>query len=84
MVDELPKHLKFLSASASQGGYALSKSTVTCQLGDLPSGTTAEITIAARPLVMGSVVNSASVGAVQPPDPDGSNNTVSENTSVRL
>jgi Ca2+-binding RTX toxin-like protein len=54
---------------------------VTCALGDLASGATATVTVKVRPQSAGTFTNTATVeGSAL--DPDGSNNTATESTTV--
>jgi uncharacterized repeat protein (TIGR01451 family) len=66
------------SATSSQGTCS---SPGTCQLGTLPAGGTATITVSARAAAEGSAGNTATVTTTTP-DRDGSNNTSSQTIDV--
>jgi uncharacterized repeat protein (TIGR01451 family) len=70
--DELPAGPVFVSATPTQGSCSGS-STVTCDLGDLGKGETAEVTIVVIPITSGSLVNTATVGS-STADPETNNN----------
>jgi len=82
LTDTLDRNVRFKSASASQGRCSGRRTAVTCALGDLGDGGSATVTIVVRPRRKGTVTNTASVAAVEPVDPDTSNNTASETTTV--
>lgn len=73
VTDSLPGGLERVSAEASQGSCQAGP-TVTCALGTLASGASANVTIQARPSERGTIVNTASVAA-SAPDPAESNNS---------
>jgi uncharacterized repeat protein (TIGR01451 family) len=79
--DQLPSSVTFVSATATQGNCTQSGGTVTCTLGTIGSGATVPISIVVKPTVAGTITNTASVSA-STPDPQGSNNADSENTSI--
>lgn len=76
--DRLPSSVTFRSASA---GCTHTGGIVTCVVGDLRAGETATATVAVTPTAAGTLVNSATVSGDEP-DPDPSNNTDGEETSV--
>src|SRR5207249_10362339 len=78
----LDRNVRFKSARANQGRCSAQKTAVSCALGDLGDGESAIVTIVVRPSKKGTVTNTASVAAVEPVDPDTSNNTASETTTV--
>jgi uncharacterized repeat protein (TIGR01451 family) len=82
MTDNLPSGVTFVSATSSQGVCSQSAGTVTCGLGDLASGGLATVTVKVTPQNAGTTIsNTASVqGTV--PDPNNSNNSATETTSV--
>jgi uncharacterized repeat protein (TIGR01451 family) len=82
VTDRLPSRVNFVSASASQGTCAFSKGTVTCQLGSIPSGGSATVTIRVTPRNVGALSNTASVKATQQ-DPASASNSDTESTTVR-
>jgi large repetitive protein len=73
--DTLPAGTTFKSAAPSQGTCSASGQTVTCQLGELASGGSAQvsITVEVAATATGSIRNVASVEGPEP-DPDKSNN----------
>ncbi|HJZ37721.1 MAG TPA: DUF11 domain-containing protein, partial [Solirubrobacterales bacterium] len=73
--DTLPAGTTFKSAAPSQGTCSASGQTVTCQLGALASGGSAQvsITVEVAATATGSIRNVASVEGPEP-DPDKSNN----------
>ena len=75
VVDTLPNGLILDSVSAAQGGYTISGSTVTINVGQLADGATDTITIqvTAAPKAFGTVTNTATISGAQD-DPDLSNN----------
>ena len=82
--DTLPSNVAFGSASPSQGSCDHASGTVTCALGTIASGGTATVTIEVAPTVEaggGTITNTASV-ASEVTDPDISNNSASQTTTV--
>ncbi|MCW2980935.1 MAG: conserved repeat domain protein, partial [Solirubrobacterales bacterium] len=73
--DTLPAGTTFRSAAPSQGTCSASGQTVTCQLGQLASGGSAQVslTVEVAATATGSIRNVASVEGPEP-DPDKSNN----------
>jgi uncharacterized repeat protein (TIGR01451 family) len=80
LVDDLPPEVDFLSASA---GCTHIAGTVTCILGNLINGATAEVTINVQvdPTALGQITNSATVSS-RVHDPIPANNTAGEGTTV--
>lgn len=76
--DTLPAGTTFKSAAPSQGTCSASGQTVTCDLGPLASGGSAQvsITVEVAAVATGSLRNSATVEGPEP-DPDKSNNEAS-------
>jgi hypothetical protein len=70
----------FVSVNPSQGSCS-GTPVVRCNLGSLPSGATATLTLAVLPTLAGNLTNTATVSATQP-DPNISNNTASSTTAV--
>jgi uncharacterized repeat protein (TIGR01451 family) len=70
--DALAGQLAFVSATATQGSCSGTR-TVSCALGDLPSGSTATVTLTVTPRRTGSVANTATATS-STPDPDAGNN----------
>lgn len=86
VVDTLPSDVDWQAATPSQGSCVHSGEplggTVTCSLGALSNGASATIDIeVVAPLTPGTISNSATVSADEP-DPDASDNTASEDTTV--
>ncbi len=76
VTDTLPSGLTFVSAVPSQGSPCTEPAgTVTCDLGTVPAGGTATVTInvTVNPSTSGTVTNTATVASTTP-DPDLSNN----------
>jgi uncharacterized repeat protein (TIGR01451 family) len=84
VVDNLPASVSFRSVSASQGSCTRSGQQVRCNLGDLPSGGWATVTIVVRPTQKGTVSNTASVSSSGPADHDPSNDSSTTTTVVGL
>jgi uncharacterized repeat protein (TIGR01451 family) len=82
LTDHLPKSVRWRSVNWSQGNCKVSGSTVTCDLGDLPSGSTATVRIVVKPTQKGRITNTASVTSASPDDPNLANNTASASTRV--
>jgi uncharacterized repeat protein (TIGR01451 family) len=82
--DALPKNAGFGSATASQGTCTLkpSKQQVLCNLGTIPNGGNATVTITVKPTAKGTIVNTATVSAQQA-DPNGANNSATATTTVQ-
>ena len=86
LTDTLPPEVTFVSATPSQGSCS-GTSTVTCDLGNMNSGTGATVTIVVNvPITTpaGTVLrNTAQVSGTRPePDPDPHPNTSTEETTV--
>ncbi len=82
VADRLPAAVDLVSAAPSQGSCSQTCDAVVCELGDLPAGAGAAITLEVipPPLAAGIVVNTASVPALGDPDP--ANNQAFELTTV--
>ena len=67
----------------SQGAFIISRrnSTITCDLGTLPSGASATLTVTGFAFAHGTITNTAKAMANEP-DPNPANNTAVENTTV--
>lgn len=83
VTDVLPTGFSFSSGTASQGSVSESSGTVTAVLGNLPSGSTATITlnVVAADDAQGLLTNTASVTGTET-DPETANNTATETTTV--
>ena len=82
LTDTLPGTVTFVSATPSEtctetGGV------VTCAIGNLASGANATVTIVVAPTMAGVITNTASVTGIET-DPDPTNNTATETTTVTL
>jgi len=84
VTDTLPKNTGFGSATSTQGTCAPRphSQAVDCTVGTMASGATVTITIVAKPTQKGTYVNTATVSATSPPDPNTANNTSSVTTNV--
>lgn len=78
--DELPAGVEFVSATPSQGQCAGERSLV-CELGPIPAGGSATVTVVVRAVTPGEVVNAATVTAASD-DPRPENNTGTATTRV--
>ena len=82
VTDTLPGTVTYQSATPSQGSCSESGGTVTCNLGTIANGGTAEVNIlVTAPPTPGTITNTASVTS-DSDDPDPSNNTDSEDTQI--
>lgn len=84
LTDELPTPVTFVSATPSQGSCS-GTSSVTCSLGTINSGASADVTIVVTPQAgaVPSITNTASVtGAITDTDP--ANNSDTESTTVMV
>jgi uncharacterized repeat protein (TIGR01451 family) len=79
--DALAGQLAFVSATATQGRCSGTR-TVTCALGDLPSGSTPTVTLTVTPRQTGSVANTATATS-STPDPDAGNNVAGCDRALR-
>jgi uncharacterized protein len=80
LTDEIPAGVTFLGAQASQGSCSGS-TTITCNLGTLASGASAQVVIDVRADQAGTITNTASTRAAQA-DPSESDNRASATTTV--
>lgn len=81
LIDLLPPGVTFISCTASQGTCSQAGGVVTADLGALPSGGVATVTIVVRPNAPGEIVNEADVMGNEE-DPDPLNNAASATTTV--
>jgi uncharacterized repeat protein (TIGR01451 family) len=79
--DQLARNVVLISATSTLGVVRRQGSTVRCEVGTIPSGALVTITIVVRPILRGSIFNTAVV-ASQVPDPDAGNNTATIVTTV--
>jgi uncharacterized repeat protein (TIGR01451 family) len=61
LTDRLPAELGFLGATASQGGCTNNQGLLNCDLGNLPKGSNAIVSISLMPLAAATVTNLANV-----------------------
>ncbi len=66
VTDELPEGAEFVSASSSVGTVTQSGGTLTANIDTLPAGQRVQVTIVIRPLVIGTLLNTATVVGTQP------------------
>jgi endoglycosylceramidase len=79
----LPKNVLLRSARSDRGRcFTRRPRTVACNLADLARGESATVTIEVRPRKPGTIVNTATVSASQPADPNLANNSATETTTV--
>jgi uncharacterized repeat protein (TIGR01451 family) len=83
LADTLDRNVRLRSVRASQGGCNVQKTKISCSLADLARGEHATVTILVRPTKKGTVTNTASVTALEPPDPNTANNTATATTTVK-
>jgi len=83
VTDVLPAGAVYVSASNPSGTAAQANGVVTCGISSMASNATATITITAKPLIGGTVTNSASVSSTSA-DPQLANNSASVVTAVAL
>jgi uncharacterized repeat protein (TIGR01451 family) len=84
VVDTLPKNTGFGSATSTQGscGPRPKSQAVDCNVGTMASGAVVTITLLVKPTQKGTYVNTATVSATSPADPNTSNNTSQATTTV--
>lgn len=83
VTDVLPKNAGYASSTTTQGTCTAAKGTVTCPLGNLAAGATATVTVTVKPTAKGAAVDTATVTASSPTDPNQSNNSSSVTTTVK-
>ena len=81
LLDQMPAGLMLVSASVSVGTWSKVQGTLTWNVGSLPSGASASMTLVSRPTVLGTLSSTATVSANQI-DPSLGNNSVSMVTTV--
>jgi hypothetical protein len=83
VTDVLPKNVRLHSARSNRGRcVSRTPRKIECNLADLAGGETATATIVVRPTKPGTIVETATVRASHPPDPNLSNNTATATTDV--
>lgn len=80
LTDTLPANTIFVSVTESQGSCS-GTSTVTCNLGSIASGASANVEIVIRPKSTGTISNSASVSS-SVADPNSTNNSATATTTT--
>ncbi len=86
LTDPLPPPTEFDSAEPSQGSCSFDGATrtVNCPLGGIPAPGSATVTLRVRPMALGTLTNTASVAATEPPDPAPGNNSATLPTGVGM
>jgi uncharacterized repeat protein (TIGR01451 family) len=86
LTDPLPPPTEFDSAEPSQGACSFDGATrtVNCPLGGISFPGSATVTLRVRPMALGTLTNTASVAATEPPDPAPGNNSATLPTGVGL
>ena len=77
----LPSGIQDVSVASTAGAAILNGNTITANLGNLPSGSSATIVITSTPNAAGSLSGSATVNGFEP-DPSSADNTDSFQTTV--
>jgi uncharacterized repeat protein (TIGR01451 family) len=72
------------SITASQGTCTFAGSSAGCDLGAIPSGGFATVTVVVDPADLGSVITNVALATADEDDPDSSNNTAAESTQVQI
>jgi uncharacterized repeat protein (TIGR01451 family) len=78
----LPKGVKLQSVTATEGQCRAARLAVSCDWSDLAPGQEITVTVQINVRRRGTITSSVSVAAVDPDDPDESNNTATETTVV--
>jgi uncharacterized repeat protein (TIGR01451 family) len=81
VTDTLPAEVSYVSATPDQGSCSEAGGVVTCDLGALANGASADIVIVTASNSAGTATNSVSVGGDQD-DPDSSNDSDTEDTTI--
>jgi len=81
LTNTLPSSLIFVSVSASQGSCTNSAGIIRCDLGTIPGGSAAEVTVIVTASMVGTVVSQATIGRNEL-DPSPSNNSATASTVV--
>jgi uncharacterized repeat protein (TIGR01451 family) len=81
VTDSLPASVTYTSATPSQGSCTEAGGTVSCALGAIASGSSAQVTIHVTPQSITTITNTASAQATES-DPSNANNSSSESTTV--
>jgi methylmalonyl-CoA mutase cobalamin-binding domain/chain len=78
----LPKGVKLQSVTATEGQCRAARLAVSCNWSDLASGQEVAVTVQVNARRRGTLSSFVSVAAIDPDDPDESNNTATETTVV--
>jgi uncharacterized repeat protein (TIGR01451 family) len=81
LTDTLSRDVRFVSVTSTAGSCSQSDATVTCTLGDIPSGGSVTVTIDVTARRRGTVINTVQVSSSSP-DPNSANNTDTEETVI--
>jgi len=81
LADKLPPDVANVSFTSSQGACSQTGDVITCNLGTLNPGATAQVSVRATPTTPGTITNSATVSAMQP-DGNPANNSATTLTTI--
>ena len=82
LTDALPtKSVRFVSVTSTAGSCSQSGGTITCTLGNIPSGGSVTVTINVTAKKTGTVINTVQV-STSSPDPNSANNSDTEETVI--
>ncbi len=81
MTDTLPAAVSFVSATSTRGGCSATARTVSCNIGNLPGGAEAIVTIVVTTASTGTITNTATVTGNEP-DANTANNAARVSTTV--
>ena len=81
LTDALSNSVRFVSVTSTAGSCSESDGTVTCTLGDIPSGGSVTVTINVTARKRGTVINTVQV-STSSTDPNSANNTATEETVI--
>jgi uncharacterized repeat protein (TIGR01451 family) len=79
--DQLPPDVANVSFTTSQGACSQIGDVITCHLGSLGPGATAQVSVGVTPLTPGTITNSATVSAAEP-DGNPANNSATTLTTI--
>ncbi|HWT01541.1 MAG TPA: S8 family serine peptidase [Pyrinomonadaceae bacterium] len=82
LTDTLPSGVTFVSASSGQGTCGVNGTTITCALGTMAAGATANVTIVVKPTAAGAITNTATVTGNET-DPNPGDNTATATTMIQ-
>jgi uncharacterized repeat protein (TIGR01451 family) len=81
VLEELDASVRFVSATPSRGSCGQSAGIVRCDVGTMPAGGTATVTVVVTPMQQGTIAAGATVQALEP-DADTSDNAARVSTRV--